>query len=296
MNYKNTISAIIISALYIPIWGLTFLSIDTASIYTVFAGMLFSFYSIAYLKNISFVKKTKYSKIILLIFPALYLILSLVVFKKNIAYILSPILWAFIILLISLKYLDKISFRNLTFTILFSGLYAYYIYPIFRYPPQELTFDGEEIEKKDLQLSKSLQSYSFIKNEKDTIQIISGNKLILVETWNETCLPCLAAMNDLQPLMESLSGSIKHYYLYENGTKNGAYTNSKIFNFPRIVDKSKIISDINSRFLLDSKMTSYPYFLLFDKRGNLIDYFKGYNPKFKDYFVKRLKGMSSKIG
>lgn len=65
----------------------------------------------------------------------------------------------------------------------------------------------------------------------------------------------------------------------------------KIYSFANIMDKSKIILDIDNKFFNDSKMDSFPYFLLFDNKGNLVDYFKGYNRANKEYFEKRIKSM-----
>lgn len=99
-------------------------------------------------------------------------------------------------------------------------------------------------------------------------------------------------MSDLQPTFDSLSSYMDHYYLYENGSQKQLLTNSRIFSFPRIKDKSKILMDVDNKFFEDSKMASFPYFLLFDAKGKLIDYFKGYDSKSKDYFTKRISEMA----
>ena len=294
MNFRNTLTILLISGSYLLIWGFSFLQIDIANQFTVFGGMMYTILAVYLFKNYEFIRSNNFYKLFLLVFPTFYLVLSLIILKKNSVYLLNPILWAFVVLIISLKYLNSINFKSLIIITIFSGLYAYYLYPIFRYPSKAVVSESDEIEKKDLKLTKLLQSYSFLKNDHDTIQLIDKNKLILVETWNETCLPCLAAMNDLQPLMDSLSTSLKHYYLYENSFKNHSFPHEKIYNFQKIIDKSKIILDLDNRFLTESKMSSYPYFLLFDSEGKLVDYFKGYNPKFKEYFINRLRGMANK--
>lgn len=294
MNFRNTLTILLISGSYLLIWGFSFLQIDIANQFTVFGGMMYTILAVYLFKNYEFIRSNNFYKLFLLVFPTFYLVLSLIILKKNSVYLLNPILWAFVVLIISLKYLNSINFKSLIIITIFSGLYAYYLYPIFRYPSKAVVSESDEIEKKDLKLTKLLQSYSFLKNDHDTIQLIDKNKLILIETWNETCLPCLAAMNDLQPLMDSLSTSLKHYYLYENSFKNHSFPHEKIYNFQKIIDKSKIILDLDNRFLTESKMSSYPYFLLFDSEGKLVDYFKGYNPKFKEYFINRLRGMANK--
>lgn len=291
MWLKNFSIAILISATYIPIWGLNLLDADTVENFSVCIGIFYSIVAIYYFKNLEVIKNLKYGELYLLIFPLFYFISTTIIFRKNSVFIYNPILWAFISLIISFKFLNSIHLRELFFIIFASYLYGYHIYPIFKNYVTDDKFSVVSIEEKDITLNKNIQAYSFVNYRNDTLILKPQRKFTLIETWNESCAPCVAAMSDLQPTFDSLNTYVDHRYLYENGSQKQLLTNLRIFSFPRITDKSKILMDVDNKFFEDSKMASFPYFLLFDDRGKLIDYFKGYDSRFKDYFTKRISEM-----
>lgn len=290
MKYIHYFYSLLISISYLPVWGLLFLDSETANSFSSFIGFAYTIISISYFKNLTIIGKSKYSKLLLCAFPAFYFLATAFFLPKNLVYFLNPIFWAFILLLISFIFLKLLDLREFFFILFISYLYAYHLYPIFKNQVDNKGFPTEEVEKKDLATNKNLKTYTFISNKMDTFKLSTTKKYFLIETWNETCQPCLAAMNDLQPLLDSLSPLVDHYYLYENGTNNKLDT-VKVFNFHKINNKNKIIFNNNSLFYNDLQMQSFPYFLLFDEKGNLVDYFKGYSSNNKDYFKNRIRKM-----
>ena len=288
---KNIFIITLFSLSYLPIWGLLLLDADTSDNFSVFVGILYSILSIYFIKNTESVKSTKYGNVYLYAFPVFYLIACIALLEMNYYFLLNPILWAFMTLIVGSIAIKSINNKELFFIIFISYFYAYHLHPTFKNQVEEEKLSVEAIEEKNLQLSKNLQTYFFENGSNDTIKLNTEKQFILIETWNEKCPPCLSAMKDLQPLLDTLSPLVDHYYLYENGSQKLYMEKSKIYSFPNIINKSKIIMDIQNSFFKDSQMDSFPYFLLFDNKGNLLDYFKGYDKRYKDYFVKRIKKM-----
>ena len=281
--------------MYIPIWGLLLLDADTCNNFSIFVGMVYSILSVFFIKNTEIFKSVRFAFIYLLLFPFFYLFLSIILAEKEYYSFLDPILWAFVMLLVGIYFLKSTNFKEMFIICFVSYFYGFHIYPTYKNLRDRNLLNINQIEEKDLNFDKKLVDYKFENSKKDTISLKSNKPFTLVETWNESCAPCIAAMSDLQPLMENLSSKVDHYYLYENGGTKLYGTKTKIFNYSHIKDKSKILMDVENKFFKDSKMASFPYFLLFDKEGNLIDYFKGYNPKHKDYFDKRLQKMMNPV-
>ena len=291
MNYKNAALILLCSLLFIPIWGLTLLDAGTSNQFSIFVGLTYTAVSIFIISDTGFLNDKKYLKLCVFCGPLIYLIASLINFGFNTSFFLNPILWAFITLTVSYFFIKTVDFKTVFLASFCAYFYAYHISPMFKDFSETGRFPVEKIEEKDINLDKNLSVYAFENNKKDTVHLNKEKPFILVETWNEGCGPCIEAMKDLQPLMDSLTSQVAHYYLYENGNKAGFVNRAKIFNYSPIHNKSKILLDVGNKFMTDSKMASYPYFLLFDNEGTLIDYFKGYDSRHKDYFVNRIKKM-----
>ena len=288
---KNILLILFYSLLFLPIWGLLFLEASNSNKFSIFVGLLYTPISAYFIRNIESIKDTNYLCWYILLGPAIYLVASLASFPLNFISLLNPILWAFSTLLISSFLIKMLDMRVLFFISFISYFYAYHLHPFFKDDLDQNRLALELIEEKNLTLEKNLQDYYFENNKGDTINLKTDKPYTLIETWNESCPPCIAAMADLQPLLDSMSSKVDHYYLYENGTAKLYTKKSKIYTFSRIQNKSKILMDLGNNFFKDSKMESFPCFLLFNKEGHLIDYFKGYNPNHKEYFEKRIKTM-----
>jgi len=166
-----------------------------------------------------------------------------------------------------------------------AAVYAFYFYPLL-YVHQPLN------EEADFKTEINVKEYLFVNNDLDTVQL-SDNGLILIETWNEHCGSCIQAMRDLPSFFAKMEKEheFKNLYLYTASirTKNL----DKIFEFDYLQNKKqKVLIDILNLFYQDSEMQGVPYFLLFDSStGELVDFFSGYNQKYKDAYVNRLQEM-----
>ena len=293
MKIKQAFLSLLFSLSFIPIWGLTLLDISTSNQISIFIGLIYTPISVFIIKDINFLKDFKYLTGTLFLGPLFYLIANIVVKGITFDFITGPIAWAFLTFLGGLFFIKQLNFKTL-FIVCFSAyFFSYHVNPTFTNIWQSKQLPENEINKKDINIEKKLYTYSFENFKKDTLNLKPEKTFTLVETWNEGCAPCIAAMKDLQDFIDdSLSSKVAHYYLYENGANN-TFVSRKIYNFKYIKDKSKILADVGNKFITDSKMASFPYFLLFDKEGYLVDYFKGYDGRHKDYFINKLKKMTS---
>ena len=291
MKYKGILLVLIYSLLFLPIWGLLFFEIENSNKLSICIGFVYTALSSHAILDSAIIKNIKYFYFYFLIGPIIYLITGFFFNGIGIYSLFDPVLWGFIILILSKFVIKQLDFKTLFYIGFVSYFYAYHLNPIYKSGLDDNRLPLEIIEEKNMELEKNLSSYQFENNKGDTVNLKANKKFILIETWNQSCPPCIMAMSDLQPLIDTLGDKVEHYYLYENGAPKLSMSKSKIYNYSHIQNKAKILLDVGNTFFKDSKMESFPCFLLFDNQGNLIDYFKGYNPKHKDYFLNRIKKM-----
>ena len=292
-KWAVTILIIIYSIVLIPIWGFTLLD-AMANEFTVLACFIFTFFSGWFIaKNVA-PNINKNSKYLILIGPIFYFIVFIVIrlfiLKEVETFWLFPILWIFVFSLAAVFFKEKY-FTAVGINALFLAyFYAFNVYPTYRSSTENFSSESFS-EKKELQLNTTynLADFKFINSKLDTVTLSSEGKPILIETWRETCKPCLQSINDLQEFLSN-NKSINQVYLYEQ-RRGKDFSKDMVFNFPKIKDKDKILVDINNEFMDKLGMPSYPYFLLFDKEGKLVDYISGYKPEFKEEYINKFKEM-----
>jgi len=131
-------------------------------------------------------------------------------------------------------------------------------------------FDETSNDKtKEIKSDVNLADFQFINVDKDTTVFSNNDKYILFETWNEGCIPCMRAFKEMPEFYASIKTQVDVFYLYEHHKESVRNEFEKIFNFRAIEDSSRILIDINQNLFNTMNMTGYPYFLLFDKKGNL---------------------------
>jgi thiol-disulfide isomerase/thioredoxin len=258
--------------------------------YSQLISYLFTFYSLYLIKKTEVYKSINYSPLIILIGPTIYFITGFFADTPLRVFLISSIAFCFYLTLITL-FFKKVELKTFGIMVVFLGYFhVFHILPNnpFSYLKSS---DKEEINAKNLNDNINLNQFDFLDSKLDTTQF-SLEKPILIETWNETCSPCMASIRDLEPIIDSYS-SLEHVYLYE-ALVDERLSNEKVVAFEKIKNKSKIFIDIHNSFRDSTSMKSYPYFMLFDKKGNLIDYFAGYSPVHSEYFEERLKEMLDK--
>lgn len=257
------------------------------------------FVCLLYTSGFTFYVNTKYQEklsslpLFFLILPIGYL-LAFAFFNESKLFLFSnPILYGLIFVVFILFFVKNLTERySVFFIVFFAYLYSYYGYEYFKIAGNQEESMMSSVEKRYLNDEINLKTYRFLDYKKDTVNI-KANRLILIETWNETCPPCIRSINDLQPTIDSLSSKLQHIYLYESPTFGKKTDFSDVINFNLIQNKEKIYIDYNLQFFTEIGMNSYPVFLLFNREGVLVDYFTGYSSNEKEYFKKRIKNMAS---
>ncbi len=278
------------SFLLILYWMLTMLGSVTTE-YSILVGYLFTFYSLYLIKKTDFYKSLKYSSSLILAGPIIYFVTGFFTDRPIIVWLVTPISFVFFLTLVTL-FTKEIKLQSFGVIVLFIGYFhAFHIEQ--NSPFEYLTNENKyQINERNLNDDINLTDFAFLDSNLDTIHFELG-KPVLIETWNEGCRPCMASIKDLEPLFDANS-NIKHVYLYEALVKKRLKP-EKVMAFERIKNKSKILIDIEDKFLKTTEMQSYPYFMLFDKEGYLVDYFAGYSPQYADYFKERLEQMMRKV-
>ncbi|WP_027001530.1 TlpA family protein disulfide reductase [Hugenholtzia roseola] len=286
---RNYLFLLLYSLSLIPIWGYTMLSAsENTNEFSAFLGYAFTVYTLYLLKKTETYQQARYAYLWVMVGPVLYMIVGFTAQPWQ-ALLVNKITFAFLLTAIVL------AFRNIelksTGVVL---LFACYFYPYhidgYQPIPYLSALDKIEINKRNLNEDLNLSDFAFLDARLDTIKL-PLEKPLLIETWNETCRPCIASIMDLEPFIENLD--LKHVYLYE-ALGETRLKPEKILQFKFIKNKDKIFIDANDHFLEELGMKSYPYFLMFDKNGKLVDYFAGYAPPFKDYFQERIVEMYQK--
>ena len=271
-------------------WMLTLLG-AASNEYSVFIGYLFTFYSLYLVKQTDFYKSKKYNPVLILLGPVLYFSVGFFADKPIRVFLISPISFVFFLSLVTV--LTK-NIKLQSFGVMVIFISYFHAFHVEQNSPFEYlsASDKDQIDEKNLNDDINLNDFAFINSDLDTTYLKTG-KPVLIETWNEGCRPCMASIKDLEPIFDA-NQTIQHIYLYESLVKKRLKP-EKIMAFDRIKNKSKILIDVEDNFLKTTDMQSYPYFMLFDKEGNLIDYFAGYSPQYADYFKKRLEYMMKKV-
>lgn len=282
-------------------WGLLLLDINNPGNWGIVVALLFSYYSPHLMKTV-WGEDNRYHLLLKFLFPCIYLITSIYTFGLHPLSIVNPILIAWLLLVAGQQF-SKIQHKMSTQFFVFVFIFVY-SFSIFNYwesfvnKSTDVPYDFSKIddnkganEKKELfnypiSTNLILSDFSFLNEKLEETKIATNNQLVLIETWNEQCIPCINAIKDLQPYFSILKDKVAHYYVYE--PRNTTFSSDLVFQFPEIKEKSKILIDENSEMYSKLKISGYPYFLLYDFEGNLINVQFGYNNKSKKEFQNHL--------
>jgi len=275
---------VIFSIMLIPIWGLSSLSVDFANIYLCFLAFLFTGFTVAFIKKCFSVS----NKLVLFSGPLFYLgvaIYSLVIYEQSIVNCLfNPIIWFFIQFFMAYFIKNK--------RVLIVSLVSVSVFYSFVLWKNEDYFEYKFREIPAINEHNNLSDFYFINNKFDTVKLANVNKTIIVETWNEACKPCIAAIKDVQEL-SSKDTSVLHVYLYHN-INDSQITAEGIYNFDQINNKDHILVDVNNSFVKAFELETYPFFIVFNKEAKLVGYMSGYNSNYKDDMIGKLKELIDK--
>lgn len=181
-------------------WGLFLMDADNPGTIGIIIGLIYTFYADIFFKSVV-VFDHKFSRYLKFIFPAFYLISLLIIIKFTLLNILlHPIITASIILvagsqLNTLKEKHSLQFFVHSYIL----LYSFALYPIWGQQntvvemaeSYDFAIGQKEIKKLDIRM------IPFIKSDDTSYYIKPNDKYVLIETWNEKCPPCFAAIKDL---------------------------------------------------------------------------------------------------
>ena len=277
-----------LSLSFFLVWGLGFLDIY-ADKFTAIMAFIYTILAPYFLHKKFNFEFTKLEKGIVLSMPFIYLAMYTYLFLEPTLYgfsryLQNPLLAGFIILFLMLNYTRDLVKPANAFVILFGTVFYFYtMFPEWKRSTyftvtENFDTDTEDKKKEEKTLNEviNLNDYLFINAELDTVKAISQKDFILIETWNETCPPCILAFKDLHPFYEKNKDQLDYFYVYEHRKASVREKFEKIFNFKPILSKSKILIDIEQNLFSDSEMNAYPYFVLFDKNGNVLFHQRGY--------------------
>lgn len=281
-----------------------------ADVYTAVMGLVFTFLSIYFLQKEYDFKLSAWDKWVVMALPILYLCYlytvlydtgyfkahnyNFVVWYQLLFYkhIINPVTIAFIVLLLGLtKLKDLTNPRNLFIFASITVFYAYFFMHTWKNSwvfGRQSSFDTEVTQKAEgpspeasaINLDVNLSDFSFINANLDTVILPDASgKYTLLETWSETCPPCVKAMRDLPDFYRSIENNVSVYYVYESQKASVRNKFEKIFTFKEIKDKSKILIDVEQNLYQSMNMQGYPYFLIFDSSGKLVHHIYGYGDK-----------------
>ena len=278
--------------------------------YTAAMGLSFTFLSLYFLQKEYDFKLSVSDKWIIMAFPILFIfalyftlfdygyfkirVFDFVTLYQILFYlhIINPVTIAFLGMVLALTRLkDLANPRNL---FIFSSITIFYAY-FFMFTwknswiggrrssfDTEITQDNKNQVKDEFAINYdvNLADFSFINASLDTVSLLDGsNKYILLETWAETCPPCVKAMHELPNFYRSIEDKVSVYYVYEHRKLTVRNKFERIFSFKEIEDKSKILVDIDQALYHALNMQGYPYFLIFDQKGDLLHFIRGYGDK-----------------
>lgn len=292
----------------INIWSLSFMYKGTSDGYTAALGLSFTFLSVYFLQKARDFSLGVSDKAVILLFPVLYAVgayASLAGFgffntrKRNLyqllfyIHLLNPINIALLVLVLGLTKLKDLSKpANLFIFIYLTLFYAYIFHKEWMVAWAGVPLKSFDTEKSDspailgatapvLDSTFNLSQFSFIGPQLDSAALpLRGDKFVLIETWNENCLPCIKAMGELPNFYDAVQDRLDVYYVYESHKARERQMFDQIFHFQHIHDKSKIRVDINQSLYDSVGMEGFPYFLLFSPTGKLVYQCRGYGGKY----------------
>lgn len=304
---KKKITLLLFGFCLMILWSICFMITGMSDSYTAAMGLSFTFLSLYFLQKAYHFDLSAGDKIAILAFPILYDIGAYFVLYDNgyfnpnkrssyqllfYIHLINPINIALLVSILGLTKLKDLSKPANAFIFVYITLfYSYIFHHTWMYSwtgTGTKNFDTEQAKGTDGPNANSLQldstvnlfDYSFIGHSLDTaILKAESGRFILLETWAETCFPCIKAMNELPDFYQSIEDKVDVYYVYENNKARVRKQFDMIFNFKSIKDKSKIRIDIDQSLYDTLAMQGFPYFLLFDSNGKLIYLQRGYTGK-----------------
>ncbi len=290
MNYRIILSLILQNLGIFLCWYFLLSPYIYRIEYSLFLGLLYTYFATVYWPWLGYS-----GKIFKFIIPIGYLLFTLSAISYNGIFVgLHPVIIAFVVFTIASYLSQQTKWATHFFMLFFIYLYSFAIADSYwrreliiaelkNYTIEQKTTDlPQKAEKNNFPL---LQHYRFLNAALDTIGVYSPEKYTIIETWNERCPPCMKAIPEMHDFYVQLAEQVQQYYLYVPASKKPLDYN-KVFFFDKIKAKDRIIADIH--FQKDAGLSSYPVFLVFNKAGEQVFLFEGYDSSIKDSLQKQI--------
>lgn len=247
---KNWLTYILLfaaSVLFITIWGFASLSAKFATPLSTCIVMIGTFFIAFHVQKI----ESKYSRLVFMSGPVFYVLMAFFMSFFNgmnwFQIFAIPIFWLFLITCFALNQ-KRLSLKNTSSVVLFALIFAFYIYPKTGFGKQ---VEYPEIVLKDDQQCQpnynyNLNEFVFLNHQLDTVRFTALDKPVLVETWNETCPPCIQSIKDMEDELTS-NPNFDVVYLYQPRGKKWL-NHKEAINYKFIKNKNNVYVDIDNEF------------------------------------------------
>lgn len=270
------------------LWGTFLLDAWKPGSFGILFALLYSFYSPYVVKD--FIdRETTPRLIVKYLFPISYLLFSVGLFiyrgQGVMVIALSPLLWASALMGIALIHKEQFPKKHVQFfTITAAIVYSFSLHNYYR------KFSNANTPHYDFSLpdatptptpatplaqapNSTLADFLFINQKLDTVQLPSEGQYTIIETWNERCPPCMKAIPALKGFYAELGDRAQQRYVYVPPSRRPVDT-KQVFDFPLIGNPQRILMNVNLQ--QDLQLDSYPVFLVFDPKGELVLLEKGF--------------------
>jgi len=292
-NYmKNNITYILvfgISILLIIFWGFSTLNTNFATPLSTCFAIIGTFVLVFPIKKI----ELKYTKFVFMSGPVFNVFLSFIlcILYNKISSTLFPIYWLFFVTLFAF-WVKNLSLKNFTFILTVALVYSFYLFP--KTGLGKLNDNYQEILLKDDERCQpnynyTLDEFLFLNHQLDTICFANLDKPVLVETWNETCSPCIKSIKEMEDELTN-NPNFDVIYLYQTRGKK-RLSNKAIFDYKFIKNKKNIYIDINGEFGTYMNLYTMPYYLMFNKASELVGTRYGYRSEHKETFSREIENL-----
>jgi thioredoxin-related protein len=195
-------------------------------------------------------------------------------------------------LYVSILIITNIKFSipiRVSVSLIISIFWAFYIFPGTAIFQERKIFNNVSLFADSISLlPHNIHDFVFLSKNLDTIKLKSGLPMV-IETWNESCLPCLKSIKNLREEFLLHQEYFNHYLLYEN-TKYPDTLNISYLSAKSIVSHNEnLLFDLNFRYYKDLNIQLYPVFIFYDKNGEYITNMVGYSEKKHENFIKELR-------
>lgn len=269
---------IAISFLITLFWGVCFIDVEADKISSLLGFLLTGL--ILLFTDLHRLEKKK--KIILLILPLLYVLLTNFMFNDIEKIIYNPPNAVFLLFTIGLFRPDpkKDVILQLSFCILAVG-YSYTFLPKFQGSQNRPAAQLSLAQNQSVNLSALL-----FYNAKDEIISADSDKTKLILTWNRTCVPCKRAIKDLKDYFRE--NPAMDFYLVNTPFEENDFDENEIRSLVGNSDNIFILNDKDRRLEEYLNLYSAPTFLLLDGKNRLLFSKTGYRSSQKWALIEQI--------